>query len=338
MIPSFLYGIFFLLCLVPLILRWHTLATTLGLALRNDEYTHVLLIIPISIALIATEWRSRKAKPEPNFRAGCTLMVVAILIGFVDKWWGAGNLAADERLFLGMLAVVAWWIGSFVCCFGTRISCMSVFPLCFLLWLVPLPGIVLNPTVGFLQQGSAYAARLLFGIAGVPVTQDGIVLSIPGLTLEVAKECSSIRSSLMLLVTSMVLAHLLLRSAWAKGLAILATIPLSLAKNGFRIFTLSILGVYVDPSYLHGWLHYHGGVVFFLVFLAGMFALLRLVGWAERGPLAQSAVAEFAPRSSASKINTRQLPAALQPILQKETEGGLRASRTTRPCSEPQQR
>jgi len=94
---------------------------------------------------------------------------------------------------------------------------MCVFPLCFLLWLVPLPEFALNHIVSFLQKGSAYAANLLFAIAHVPVTQDGLRLTIPGLTLEVAEECSSIRSSLMLLVTTIVLAHLLLRSAWDKA-------------------------------------------------------------------------------------------------------------------------
>ena len=158
----------------------------------------------------------------------------------------------------------------------------SVFPLCFLLWLVPLPEIALNHIVSLLEQGSAYAAHLLFAIARVPVTQDGVRLSIPGLTFEVAKECSSIRSSLMLVVTAMVMAHLLLRSPWGKACVILAVIPLSIAKNGLRIFTVSTLGVYVDQGFLHGRLHHDGGVLFFLLFLAGLFGLLRLVGRAEQ--------------------------------------------------------
>jgi len=122
------------------------------------------------------------------------------------------------------------------------------------------------------------------------VTQDGVRLTIPGLTLEVAEECSSIRSSLMLLVTTMVLAHLLLRSAWGKGVVILAAIPLSIAKNGVRIFTLSMLTVYVDPGFMHGGLHHQGGIVFFLVFLAGLFVLIWLVRRAERKLMVQPAV------------------------------------------------
>ena len=259
MSPSSPYRGFVLLCLVSLVLWRHTIVATFGLALRSDAYTHILLIVPISVALIVSEWRSRKPQPEPNFRAGLALLVPAILIAFIGGgWWRPVSLPVGMQLFLGMLAVVIWWIGSFVCCFGTRISRMYVFSLCFLLWLVPLPEFALNHIVDFLQQGSAFAARLLFVLAGVPVTQDGIRLTVPGLTLEVAEECSSIRSSLMLLVTTMVLAQLVLRSAWGKGVVILAAIPLSIAKNGFRIFTLSMLAVYVDPSFLHGWLHHQG--------------------------------------------------------------------------------
>jgi len=82
---------------------------------------------------------------------------------------------------------------------------------------------------------------------------------------------------------------------------ILAAIPLSIAKNGFRIFMLSVLAVYVDPSFLHGWLHHQGGIVFFLVFLAGLFALLWLLAWAERKLMAQLAVTKLATPIAASK-------------------------------------
>src|SRR5271165_6882039 len=268
------YRNFLFLCVVSVVLWWHTILATLVLALRHDAYSHILLILPISFGLIFLAWRSRKTQPKPDFRSGSALLVLAVLIGFIGGVWRRDSLTADVQLFLGMLAVVMWWIGAFVCCFGTRISRMCVFPLCFLLWLVPVPEFALNRIVGFLQQGSASAAHLLFAIARVPVAQDGVVLSIPGLTLEVAKECSSIRSSLILLVTSMVLAQLLLRSNWGKVLVIIAAIPLSVAKNGLRIFMLSMLGVYVDPSYLHGRLHHNGGVVFLLFSLAGLFALL----------------------------------------------------------------
>ena len=197
---------------------------------------------------------------------------------------GVGAHPVGRGAVRGTLAVVTWWIGLFVYCFGTRMFRMLVFPLCFLLWLVPLPEFAVNHIVSLLQEGSADAANRLFVIAGVPVTRDSLQLSISGLTVEVATEFSSIRSSLMLLVTSMVLAHLLLRSTWGKVLVILAAIPLSIAKNGLRMLAISMLTAYVDPGYMHGRLRHQGGIVFFLVFLAVCLILLRLVGWIEHNP------------------------------------------------------
>ena len=277
------YRMFVVLCAVSLVVGWRTLAATVALGLREDAYTHILLILPISVALTVAEWNRRGLRPSPSFRAGFALLVVGVLAGVAGSEWGkVGIITADLRLTLGMSAVVMWWIGSFVFCFGGRVSRTCIFPLCFLLWLIPIPTLALNHIVHFLQQGSASSAGILFTMAGIPVTQDGAVLAIPGLTLEVAKECSSIRSSTMLVVTTMVMTHLLLRSFWGKALVTLVAIPLSIAKNGLRIFILSVLGVYVDRGFLNGRLHHEGGIVFFLLSLGGLFVLIWLVGWAER--------------------------------------------------------
>jgi exosortase len=118
---------------------------------------------------------------------------------------------------------------------------------------------------------------MLFVAFGVPVAQDGLLLTIPGLTLMVAQECSSIRSSSMLLVTTMVLAQLMLRSPWRKALLIGLAVPLSVAKNGLRIFTIAMLGTRVDPGYLTGSFHHQGGIVFFAIALIIIFALLWIL-------------------------------------------------------------
>jgi exosortase/archaeosortase family protein len=75
----------------------------------------------------------------------------------------------------------------------------------------------------------------------------------------------------------MVLAQLLLRSPWRKALVIALAVPLSVAKNGLRIFTIAMLGTRVDPGYLTGRLHHQGGIVFFAIILAAVFALIRIL-------------------------------------------------------------
>jgi exosortase len=305
---------FVFLCLTSVVLWWRTLAAAYSLALRNDAYTHTLLILPISLALILTEWGTRTIKPEPEFGVGSILLIPATLIGVLGFWLSPGAIPAGMQLTMGMLAVVTWWIGSFIGCFGRRNFRRFIFPLSFLLLLVPLPESALNYIVNFLQRGSAQAACLFFGLARVPVSQDGVLLSIPGLTVEVAKECSSIRSSLMLVVTSMVLAHLLLRSTWGKSLIIVTAIVIAIAKNGLRIFTLAMLGVYVDPAYLNGRLHRQGGIVFFLLSMVSLLVLLHVIGRAERRKTDRAAVRNMAQPLMVAKADTRWLKITVKGI------------------------
>jgi exosortase len=272
---------FVLLWAASLAVGWRPLLDTFALALHDDQYTHILLIIPVSVALIFLERGILGLRVEPGILPGSILLFVAALIAATARWKAPG-FPYDVQDSLGMLVLVTWWVAAFVLCFGARTSWHFLFPLCFLFWLVPMPGFVLNRVVSLLQQGSAATAHLLFTAAGVPVAQDGVVLSIPGLTIEVAKECSSIRSSLMLLVTSMVLAQLFLRSIWRKTTVMLAAIPLSIAKNGLRIFILSMLGTRVDPGFLHGNLHHHGGIVFFMSALLAQVLLLWLLSRGDK--------------------------------------------------------
>jgi len=274
---------------IALVVGWRPLAATFALAWGNDQYTHILLILPVSAALIYLDWPALKSISAPNLRAGAILLTVAVLLAVILKWVLV-VLPSDVRVSIGMLLVVLWWVGAFVFCFGTRVSRALIFPLCFLFWLVPFPEAMLNAVVTFLQQWTTFAASVLFNAAGVPVAKNGFLLTIPGLTLQVAQECSSIRSSLMLLVTTMVLAQLSLRSPWKKALVVVLAVPLSVAKNALRIFTIAMLGTRVDPGFLTGRLHRQGGIVFFLISLAGVFVLLWILRRTEHQALPATAL------------------------------------------------
>ena len=258
---------------ISLVVWWKACLATFTLAFYSEEYSHVLLILPISAALIFL--RRRALLGSARFDVAMGLPILALAIS--GSLWANPvplGLMPDAVLSISMLALVTWWIGAVVLCFGTRVFQALKFPMLFLFWLVPLPDLVLGRIVAALQQTSASLTYLMFVSAGVPVGKDGVVLSIPGLSIEVAKECSSIRSSLILFITSMVLADLLLRSAWRKGLVILLTIPLSVAKNAVRIFTLSMLATHVDPGFLTGRLHRQGGVVFFSLAVVALWFLI----------------------------------------------------------------
>jgi exosortase len=280
---------FSVLCAISLVIWWNPLTSSFALALRDDQYTHILLILPVSVALMYLEWKPSETSGESSSRLAIILLFVAVAVSIVARLQIL-PLRGDEQLSVSMLTLVLWWIASFVVSFGTRAFQRALFPLCFLFWMVPFPEFVLNPIVRLLQEGSATSARLLFAIAGVPVVHEGTLITLPGLTVEVARECSSIRSSLMLVVTTMVLAQMLVHSVWRKLVVIAVAIPLSVAKNGLRIFVLAMLTTRVDRSFITGRLHHQGGIIYFLIALAVVLGLIWILrrGDEKRGVLAKT--------------------------------------------------
>ena len=262
-----LFGLW-LACSVAL--TWHSLLALLHHALGNDDSSHILLIPFISAWLLFTDHK-RIFKHLSHDPAVCAILTIP---GIIFLAWSArtGSLSAYA------LGLVFLWIAGFALIFGREALKNARFPLLFLILFIPLPNALLDKVVYLLQKGSAEIAALLFSMTTVPVLRDGFVFHLPRYSIEVARECSGIRSSIALLVLSLLIGHFFLRAFWKQAVFLLAGILVMIIKNGIRIVTLTLLANYVDPGFLFGNLHRQGGVVFFLIgllFLVPVFWLLQ---------------------------------------------------------------
>ena len=208
------------------------------------------------------------------------------------------------------VSLVLIWVGAFTFFYGATTLRAAAFPMAFLLLMVPIPESILGRVINLLQSGSTDIAYFLFRTAGVPVLRQGFLLTVPGVTIEVAKECSGIRSSMALFITCLLAAHLFLRTGWRKLLFVLLAFPVALIKNGVRIVTLTLLSVYVDPSFLTGNLHHKGGIVFFLLallILAPVLMLLEKIGTDSRSSDCRQFQRRPKPGSCPANLRGRKL-------------------------------
>lgn len=264
---------FVLACLVIAAVFWGPLAEVIGSSLSEERYSHILLVIPASAALLWLERKRILARKEFSLAGG--LAIAGFIVAFAVLR-GTG-LSEDTLLSLSILLATGAFVSAFVLCHGLAAFRAGAFPLLFLLFIAPLPSAMLDRITVFLQQTSTDMVCLLFGAARIPFVRDGVVIALPRVTIEVARECSSIRSSYILFLSSLVLGQLYLKSGPQKLFLALASVPLSIAKNGLRIFTLSVLGMYLDPSFLTGRLHRDGGFLFFGVGFLGLMAFIWLI-------------------------------------------------------------
>lgn len=132
-------------------------------------------------------------------------------------------------------------MAGFVLCYGTESFWAGLFPWLFLLLMIPVPSIALDKIVLTLQNCSAATTYAVFKLLGVPVLLRHFTFLLPGVEIEITQECSGIRSSQALFITSILAGHLFLQSNWRRAFLSFYTIPVVIIKNALRIVTISSL-------------------------------------------------------------------------------------------------
>ena len=275
------------------------------LSMSDERYSHLILIPLISVCLIAMNRRRVFAAARCNLKAGAVLIV----LGAALYWTGAEVLYqhSDDGFAVSVLGVAAAWIGVFVCCYGEQAFRSAQFPLGCLVLLAPMPERFLDVAVAALQNASANTAGWLFQSAGVPVFRNGFIFSLPGADVEVASQCSGIRSGIGLLIIGGLAGYMGLRTNWARVVLVVCTVPIAVFKNAVRIVVIALLGTYVDADFLYGRLHRNSGIVFSVLGI-GLLALVLFVlrRMEARRPKARNAATQVQLEFSSKALPTRR--------------------------------
>ena len=276
-------------------LFWAPLHQLVSLSLADQRYSHIILIPAISAFFLYRE--RHRIFGRIAFSPGTGLPLLAIALAM----YGLLGLRvvrppANSWLSVVMLAIVLVWLAGFAACYGARACKAAMFPLLLLLLLVPIPFDAMDGIISVLQRGSAEATYGLFKLAGVPMFRDGVRFELPGVGIEVAKECSSIHSAWALFITGLLVAHMLLKSIWSKVCLSVLTVPIAMGTNAVRIVTIWFLGTKVDVGFFYGNLHRNGGILFSLISLSilmGCLSVLRkMEGRGRVTPAGEDVVAE----------------------------------------------
>jgi exosortase C (VPDSG-CTERM-specific) len=237
------------------------------LALRNDLASHTLLIPFVSGYLVwLRKDRLAQAPSGARWPAGVLALAGLALL--------AVRVAPEDVVAMRALSFCLFLWGGGFACLGSATMRALAFPALFLVFMVPLPTFAVDAIETFFQHTSAALAFRFIDWSGTAVFREGLTFTMPGLTVHVGPECSGIRSSVVLFITSLLAGHLFLRSAWSRLSIALFVIPLGIVRNAFRVFVLSMLSVHVDPWWIHSPLHHRGGPIFFVLSLVPFFLFL----------------------------------------------------------------
>ena len=254
-------------------------------ALAEGLHSHVVLIPLVSWYLIHLE-RHRWPASGPGSLLGALLLSIpgAALLAFaLSHRTGAGALSHNDFLAAMVGSLLCFlWAGGFLF-LGRKWMGAMAFPAAFLIFMIPLPGAAVSAIEHTLVAATSEVVDFFFLLTGVPYLRDGNIFQISTITLQVAQECSGIRSSWVLFITSLLASYLFLRNPWHRALIVALVIPLGILRNGFRILVLAQLCIHRGPHMIDSDLHHQGGPIFFALSLIPLFLLLWWLRRLEAG-------------------------------------------------------
>ena len=267
-------------------------------ARHSDVHSYVLLIPFVTAYLIYIRWKQLSRELSSSW--GYALLLAAAGTSALLACLHFTELGQNDHMTLIALSFVSFVIAGTFLFLGSKWARSAMFPLFFLAFTIPLPEAAVDFLENASKEASAEVANWLFLISGTPALRTGTLFQLPGISIIVAKECSGIRSSLVLAITSVLAANMFLRTTWRRALLVGAVIPLGLLRNGFRILVISLLCVHIGPEMMNSVIHRRGGPFFFAASLIPLFVLLW---WLRRGEVtAQQQRAPENPKSTPADV------------------------------------
>jgi exosortase len=240
----------------------------------DANYSHGF-IVPIFSGYLIWRERDRLLALMPRGTAWGLLLLLGGIGALVLGDLGAENFLSRSSLIVILAGLVLFIVGA-------EAFRLTVFPLCYLFFMVPIPAILFYAVTFPLQQLAAEQAAWALDVLGVPVLLDGNIIHLSQISLGVTEACSGIRSLISLFAGAVAWAYLLLPGGWPMLAFVLATVPITILANAGRVVATGLIGQWFGVEYASGFFHELAGWVIYLFAFLGLIGLHGLIRWVGR--------------------------------------------------------
>ncbi len=227
----------------------------------DENYSHGFIIPFISVYLVWERRRLLSPSSSSSNYVGIGILLFGLFLLII------GDMGAE--LFTTRVSMLFVLSGVVIFLFGREVLKTVLFPIAYLLFMIPLPQIVFNAVAFPLQLLAARLGTVIIQFFGVPVLREGNLIYLAFNTLEVTEACSGIRSLITMLALAVILAHMSLDRFWKKSILVLSAIPIAIASNALRIAGTGLLAHYVGIAAAQGFYHtFQGWFLFVISFIS----------------------------------------------------------------------
>lgn len=239
----------------------------------EEEQAHGPMVLLVVLWLF---WRRRFAFLKPVSQTSTFLGGGLLMFGLFLYVLGR----SQEILIFEMGSQVPVLMGALLITLGTAGIHALWFPVSFLLFMIPMPGVIVDSITGPLKQQVSMLAENILYAAGYPIARSGVILVIGPYQLLVADACSGLHSMLSLSALGALYLYLLRDRSWLKNWLLLASIlPIAFAANVVRVIALTLVTYHFGDAAGQGFLHGFAGIMLFVAAIVGLFVLDALLSF-----------------------------------------------------------
>ena len=252
-----------------LLVYWSVIRGLIDAWSTDDNYSHGFFIVPLAAYFAWERRRAFAAAPvRPSYLgpvvvAGSLALLVAGLLG--------------AELFLSRVSLIGAIAGSILFLFGWQRLRIVLFPLAFMLLMIPLPAIIFNKIAFPLQLVASHVGESTISALDIPILREGNVLILANATLEVAEACSGIRSLVSLFTLGIVFGYFVDRRPWVRAAIALSAVPVAILANGLRVASAGVAAHNFGAAGVEGLFHEFSGWVVFIIAFLMMLGFQRLL-------------------------------------------------------------
>jgi exosortase B len=226
----------------------------------NSEHGHGPIVLTVCLWLIHKRWgesRDAVAAGAPTPRLAWPVLLLGALLYVVGR--------TLDVVYAEVGSVIPMIIGLLLLTDGRAAVRALAFPLCFMVFMIPLPGFIVEPVGQVMKLMVSTASEAVLHAAGYPISRSGVILQLGQYQLLVADACAGMRTLFMLEALGILYLNLVRHNSWFRNLTLaLLIVPISFTANIIRVMVLALITYHLGDEAGQGFLHGFAGMVLFI--------------------------------------------------------------------------
>ncbi len=244
---------------------------------NSEEQAHGPIVLFVALFLI---WQKRDVfltdRVSQAHQTHTYLGWILLFIGLLAYVLGR----SQDILLFEVGSQIPVILGALLITLGLRSVRALWFALFFLIFMIPLPGFIVDAATGPLKQYISIIAEQVLYAVGYPIARSGVTLTVGPYQLLVADACSGLHSMFSLSAMGLLYLYLMQHTSVTRNLIIVAAIlPIAFGANVVRVMVLILVTYHMGDEAGQGFLHGFAGIMLFIIGLLFLFTLDGMLGF-----------------------------------------------------------